>query len=81
MDLESLKAFLLWCFIFNSAFLMWWFLMIVFAKDFVFKFHGRWFKDLRKESFDQVHYAMMALVKILNLTFFLSPYLALLVLT
>ncbi len=55
--------------------------MIVFAKDFVFKFHGRWFKDLRKESFDQVHYAMMALVKILNLTFFLSPYLALLVLT
>ena len=50
---------LFWCMIINLGLLLWWFLIVVLAHDFVYQMHSRWFK-LSVEKFDSIHYAGMA---------------------
>jgi hypothetical protein len=56
--------------------LMLWFLVFVFARDFVFGIHTRWFK-ITKERFDEIHYTMMGYYKLIVFVFNVIPYLAL----
>jgi hypothetical protein len=56
--------------------LMVWFLAFVFARDFVFRIHTRWFK-IPEERFDEIHYTMMGYYKLAFALFNLVPYLAL----
>ena len=51
-------------------------LAFVFARDFVFRTHTRWFK-IPEERFDEIHYAMMGYYKLAFALFNLVPYLAL----
>ena len=60
----------------NYAILMIWFIAFVFARDFVRKLHGRWFR-LSDEAFDTVHYAGMTAYKLAILIFNLAPLVAL----
>ncbi len=76
MTNEILRAVLGWTALLNIAVLMFWFLVFVFAHDFVLRLHGRWF-ELTRPQFDRIHYAGMAMFKLGNVLFFIAPYLAL----
>jgi hypothetical protein len=73
---ENLRTFLGWCVVLNLGMLTCWFLALVFARDFVFRIHSWWF-EISKESFDEIHYTMMAYYKLAVFLFYLTPYLVL----
>ena len=76
MTLEVIRDALAWCTLINWAILLWWFLVFSMAHDWMYRFHGKWFK-IPVEKFDAIHYAGMALFKTAILLFNLVPYLAL----
>ena len=76
MTLEIIRDALAWCTVINWAILLWWFLVFSMAHDWMYRFHGKWFK-IPVEKFDAIHYAGMALFKTGIFLFNLAPYLAL----
>ncbi len=76
MTIEVIRAALGWCSIINMGLLIWWFLVITLAHDWVYKFHSKWFK-LSVEKFDEIHYAGIAFFKIAVFLFNIVPYFAL----
>ncbi len=78
MTLEVIRGALLWCFIINMGLLMWWFLFLTLAHDWVYRVHSKWF-NVSAERFDAIHYAGMTFFKIVIFAFNLVPYLALLI--
>ncbi len=76
MTIDLVRDALLWCFIINIGILLWWFLFFSLAHNWVYQFHGKWFK-LSVEKFDTIHYASMAFYKICIFVFNIVPYLAL----
>lgn len=78
MTIELVRHTLAWCSIINLAILLWWFLFYSLANDWVYSFHGMWFK-LSKEQFDSIQYGAMAIYKIGIILFNIVPYLALLI--
>jgi hypothetical protein len=77
MDLQIVKCFLFWNLIINVGILFYWFGMIAFAQDFVYRLHGKWFKDLSKSQFQGIHYAGMAFYKMLVIVLIVVPYISL----
>ena len=75
MTLETVRAVLAWCTVINLVLFIWWFLFFALAHDWMYRFHGKWFK-ISAEKFDTLHYAGMALFKMGILLFNLVPYLA-----
>ncbi len=76
MTIDLVRNALLWCFIINIGILLWWFLFFTLAHDWVYQFHGKWFK-LPVEKFDTIHYAGIAFYKICIFVFNIVPYFAL----
>ena len=76
MTIDLVRDALLWCFIINIGILLCWFLFFTLAHDWVYRFHGKWFK-LSVEKFDTIHYAAMAFFKICIFMFNIVPYFAL----
>ena len=76
MTTEIIRDVLAWCSLMNVGFLLVWILCLIFAHDWLFRFHGQWFK-LSVEKFDVIHYAGIAFYKISILFFNIVPYLAL----
>lgn len=76
MNLEILSEFLFWCGIINMGLLLWWVLLFIFAHDWIYHYHSKWFK-LSIERFDAIHYAGMVLFKISLFIFNIVPWLAL----
>lgn len=76
MTIEMFRDVLGWSALINYAVLMVWFLVFSFARDWIYRLHGKWFK-LLPESFDAIHYAAMAFYKLCIFVFNLGPYLAL----
>lgn len=76
MELSEIRAFFAWCSVINIALLLWWVLFLLFAHDFVYRMHTRWFK-ISVEKFDAIHYSGMALFKVGVFMFNLVPYFAL----
>lgn len=76
MSLEQIREILGWCCLLNLGLLLWWWMFLIFAHDFVYRFHTRWF-ELSRERFDAIHYSGMAFLKIGVLAFQLAPYVAL----
>jgi hypothetical protein len=74
--LYEIKDFLLWCTCLNYALLLVWAGVFVFAHDWMYRLHGRWFK-LSVETFDGIHYAGLAIYKIGILLLNLMPLVAL----
>jgi len=75
MTINELRAFLLCCLIINYVILIVWFTVFVFAHEWVYRVHTRWFK-LSPESFDTANYIAMAIYKIGVLLFVLVPLIA-----
>jgi hypothetical protein len=78
MTLEMVRSFFLWCAIINFGVLMYWFLVFAFARDWLHRVHGRWFR-LSVEQFDAVHYVGLTVFKVGVILFNLVPYVALLI--
>ena len=76
MTLEIVRATLAWCIVINIGILFVWGMAFLFAHDWMYKLHGKWFK-FSVETFDAIHYAGMATLKIGMILFNLVPYLAL----
>lgn len=80
MNIEMIKAGLLWSAIINIAVLTLWGAMFMTIHDFIYKIHSRWFK-LSVGTFDAIHYSGMAFYKLLIFVFNLVPYIVLLIIT
>ena len=76
MTMIETKDVLLWCAGLNYAVLLLWSGAFIFAHDWMYTLHGRWFK-LSIETFDAVHYAGLAAYKIGIILLNLVPWLAL----
>jgi len=74
--MNEIKNVLLWCTGLNYAILFIWFGVFVFAHDWMYGLHGRWFK-LSIETFDAIHYAGLAGYKIAIILLNLVPLIAL----
>ena len=70
------RDFLLWCAVANYGVLLLWFVVFVWAHDWMLRLHGRWFR-LSSEHFDAIHYIGMSIYKIGVLLFNIVPYAAL----
>ena len=76
MPIEIVRDVLAWCAVINIGLLLWWWLFLTLAHDFVYRIHGKWFK-LSEERFDAIHYSGMLFFKICIFLFNIVPYLAL----
>jgi len=76
MTIEILSAILGWATIINMSNLTLCFFLLMFAHDWLYQLHSKWFK-LPAENFDTIHYAGMAFYKISIFLFNLVPFLAL----
>ena len=76
MDLQTLPCFFLCCFLINLAILLFWSLLMVLARDWVYRVHSKW-SQISPEHFNAIHYAGIAMYKISIFMFFLVPYLTL----
>lgn len=74
-NLDILARILIRCFIVGILFLMIWFISFTFFGDCIYDFHSKWF-PMPRETFNAIHYAGMAFIKILLMLFFLFPYIA-----
>jgi Na+/alanine symporter len=76
ITMESLATVLGGAFLINVAIVLLWFCLTALMPDVFYKMVENWGFAVSRHEFDLVNYAGMALMKILNLVFFLSPYLA-----
>ena len=76
MTIDTMREVLGWCSIINIGFLLWWFVVFMFAHDWIYRFHGKWFK-LSVGQFNSIHYAGIAFYKITIFIFNVVPYIAL----
>ena len=76
MTTNEIKHVLLWCVGLNYVILCVWFGVFVFAHDWMYRLHTRWFK-LSVETFNAMHYAGLSVYKIGILLLNLVPLVAL----
>ena len=76
MTTNEIRQVLLWCTVLNYAILLIWAGAFVFAHDWMYRLHCRWFK-LSVETFDAIHYAGLAVYKIGIFLLNLMPLIAL----
>ncbi len=75
MNASEIKDLLLWSAAVNYAVLVIWMVAFTFAHGWLFRLHSRWFR-ISEPAFDAIHYAGMAVYKILVLVFNVAPLLA-----
>ena len=78
MDIDSIRAFFMWCTILNVALLVFSSLICVCAGDWVYRIHSKWF-SISRETFNVAIYSFIALYKLLVFVFNIIPYIALLI--
>ncbi|MFC4762887.1 DUF6868 family protein [Dyella koreensis] len=72
MTTTLIKDVLIWCVVLNYIILLAWAGVFIFARDWMYRIHGRWFK-LSDGAFDAIHYGGMAVYKIGIILFNLIP--------
>jgi hypothetical protein len=72
MSVQFARSFLAWSAGINYGILVVWFLVFLFAHDWMRRLHGRWFR-LTDEQFDWAHYLGMSVYKMGILLFNLVP--------
>lgn len=76
MTTELVLGVLGWCTVINFGILLFWWLCLMLAHDWVYRLHSKWFK-LSVERFDEIHYSGITFFKICIFIFNLAPYFAL----
>ncbi len=77
MTQEIVRGFFGWCGLINLGILLYWFVFIAFATDWVYKMHIRWYKQpykVTKERFLEIHYTGMLYFKLIIFFFNIVPY-------
>lgn len=80
MTVDGLKEFLLWSTAINYVVLFVWFGVFVFARDWLYRTHTRWFK-LPVETFDALNYLGISIYKIGVILFNLVPLIVLFIIS
>ena len=78
MDIDSIRAFFMWCTILNVALLVLSSLICLCAADWAYRIHSKWF-SISRETFNVAIYSFLGLYKIFIFVFNLIPYIALLI--
>ena len=78
MDIDSIRAFFMWCTTLNVALLLFSSLICIYAGDWVYQMHSKWF-TIPRDTFNVVLYSFIGLFKILFFMFNVIPYVALLI--
>lgn len=73
--LDFMAGILIRCFMGGMALLVAWFAWFVFWGDWIYQVHSKWFQ-ISRQAFDAIHYAGMAITKIMILLCFLFPWIA-----
>ena len=73
---ENLRTFLGWCTVINVGILVWWYLALIFAHDFIFNAHT-WWLEMSKDRFDEINYTIFMCYKSVVTFFNVIPYLIL----
>jgi hypothetical protein len=73
MSIEMLTKFFMWCTILNMGLLMFSFLILAFAGDFVYRIHSKWF-PMPRETFNVVLYSFIGIYKIIVFVFNIVPW-------
>jgi len=76
MTVEMIRDSLAWCSVINLGILLFWALWFMLAHDFMYRFHGKWFK-LSAERFDEINYSLIGIFKLGLILFNIVPYFAL----
>ena len=76
MNFETLREFFGWCTILNGGSLIYAALFLMFAGDYAYKIHSRWF-PMSRETFTVASYAFLGAWKIVVISFHLVPWIAL----
>ncbi len=76
MVIDVTRDAFLWCFVINMGILLWWAGFLLFAKDWVYALHSRFF-NISRQHFDMIHYAGMTFFKVFIFAFNLVPFIAL----
>ena len=76
MDINTVKAFFMWCTIINLAMLIFSSVMLAFAGNWVYGIHSKLF-PLSREAFNVAIYSFLGLYKIIFIAFNLVPFIAL----
>ncbi len=74
--MDPLLDFLFWSAVINLGLLLISFLAFTLGRDFVYKFHGKWY-DIKKDEFNAIIYSGMLFYKICILFFNIVPYVVL----
>jgi hypothetical protein len=74
--MDPLLDFLFWSAVINLGLLFVSFLIFTLCRDFVYKFHGKWY-DIKKDEFNAIIYSGMLFYKICILFFNIVPYIVL----
>jgi hypothetical protein len=78
MDIQLMTKFFMGCTIVNVSLLILSFLLWMFAADFIYKLHGRWF-PMPRETFNMVFYCFLGFYKIIVYVFNIVPWVVLLI--
>jgi hypothetical protein len=78
MDIEMLTKFFMWCTIINAGLLVFSFLIVAFASDFVYNIHSKWF-PMPRETFNVILYSFMGAYKLIVYVFNIVPWVALVI--
>lgn len=75
ITLENLATILGGVFLFNLALLLFWSLIFITGHDWMYSLNARWF-NIDRHEFDLLNYGLIGFLKIINIAFFLFPYLS-----
>jgi len=75
ITLENLATIVGGVFLFNLALQLLWALIFITAHDWMYAMNARWF-NIDKHEFDLLNYGLIGFLKIINIAFFLFPYLS-----
>ncbi len=78
MDIDTVRAFFMWCTILNGALLILAFLFCASAGDWIHRVHSQWF-PISREAFYVAIYSFLGVFKMFVLVFNLVPYVALVI--
>ena len=75
MTIEVVRDILLWCSVINLGLLIFSFLMLSMARQWVYKLHSKWF-PMTEPQFNTIIYSIMGAYKILVFVFNVVPFIA-----
>ena len=78
MDIQAITQFFMWCSIINFSMMMFTFIIIIYAADWAYSIHSKWF-PMPRETFNTILFSFLGLYKLLFFMLNLVPYLALLI--